>query len=78
MSTGLVLVDRGFDFVTEEHGVEMRRVQTNLSEKRSNNHQKFASQTAIPTGNKEKDKISNVLSLSRGFLRRKHAYKGSE
>ena len=63
MSTGLVTVDRGFDFATEEHGVEMRRVQTNLSEKRSN---------------KEKDKISNVLSLSKGFLRRKHVYKGSE
>ena len=75
MSTGLVTVDRGFDFTTEEHGVEMRRVQTNLSEKRSNN-QKLASKSTIP--NKEKDKISNVLSLSKGFLRRKHVYKGSE
>jgi phospholipid-translocating ATPase len=63
MSTGLVTVDRGFDFATEEQGVEMRRVQTNLSEKRSN---------------KDKDKISNVLSLSKGFLRRKHVYKGLE
>ena len=73
MSTGLVTVDRGFDFTTEEQGVEMRRVQTNLSEKRSNS-QKLASKTTIPS-NKEKDKISNVLS---GFLRRKHVYKGSE
>ena len=72
MCTGLVTVDRGFDFVTEEHGVEMRRVQTNLSEKRS----KLVSGTTIP--NKEKDKFSNVLSLSKGFLRRKHVYKGSE
>lgn len=86
MSTGLITVDRGFDFTTEEHGVEMRRVQTNLSEKRSNNHQKLASSHTIPNNNtnnnnnnnKEKDKISNVLSLSKGFLRRKHVYKGSE
>ena len=77
MSTGLVSVDRGFDFVTEEHGVEMRRVQTNLSEKRSNKH--HAASGNNTTHNKEKDKkISNVLSLSRNFLRRKHAYKRSE
>ena len=76
MSTGLISADRGFDFVTEEHGVEMRRVQTNLSEKRSNNQNLASKATAIL--NKEKDKISNVLSLSRSFLRRKHAYKGSE
>jgi phospholipid-translocating ATPase len=77
MSTGLISVDRGFDFVTEEHGVEMRRVQTNLSEKRSNKH---GSGNNI-NRNKEKDKkasTTNVLSLSRNFLRRKHAYKGSE
>ena len=77
MSNGLVSVDRGFDFVTEEHGVEMRRVQTNLSEKRSNK-QRLASLTSAILPNKGKDKITNVLSLSRGFLRRKHAYKGSE
>ena len=75
MSTGVVSADRGFDFATEEHGVEMRRVQSNLSEKRSNK-QKFSSQTVNP--NKEKDKISNVLSLPRSFLRKKHVYKGSE
>jgi len=61
MSTGLVSVDRGFDFVTEEHGVEMRRVQTNLSEKKRSTNKE----------NKDK-KISNVLSLPKGFLRRKH------
>ena len=76
MSTGLVSVDRGFDFAVEEHGVEMRRVQTNLSEKRASNS-KLASKTAAMFS-KEKGKISNVLSLSRGFLRRKHVYKGSE
>jgi len=77
MSTGLVSVDHGFDFATEEQGVEMRRVQTNLSEKRSNK-QKFASSSKTTIPNKEKDKSSNVLSLSKGFLRRKHVYKGSE
>ena len=35
MSTGLVSVDRGFDFAVEERGVHMRRVQTNLSERRA-------------------------------------------
>ena len=77
MSTGLVSVDRGFDFATEEHGVEMRRVQTNLSEKRSNTQQKLALRPNAVL-NKEKDKKSSVLSLSKSFLRRKHAYKGSE
>lgn len=66
LSTGLISTDRGFDFATEERGVEMRRVQTNLSERRS---QKLASQTEI--SNKRKDTTSNILSLPRGFLKRK-------
>ncbi|KAJ7667947.1 phospholipid-translocating ATPase [Mycena polygramma] len=37
MATGLVSVDRGFDFATEENGVAMRRMQSNLSEKRMSN-----------------------------------------
>ena len=77
MSTGLVTVDRGFDFTTEEQGVEMRRVQTNLSEKRRSSNL-VSTKMTVPNNNKEKDKISNVLSLSRSFLRRKHTYKGSE
>jgi len=32
MSTGLPITDRGFDFSTEEGGVAIRRIQTNLSE----------------------------------------------
>jgi len=36
MSTGERLVDRGFDFATEEGGVAMQRIQTNLSESRRN------------------------------------------
>lgn len=35
MSTGLASVHRGFDFATEEGGVAMRRIQTNLSERRA-------------------------------------------
>lgn len=75
MSTGIISVDRGFDFATEEDGVEMRRVQTNLSERRSNNP-KLGSKSA--TWNK--GKVSNVLSLPRNFLKRKHPSqdKGSE
>ncbi|EEB87984.1 hypothetical protein MPER_14441 [Moniliophthora perniciosa FA553] len=34
MSTGLASTDRGFDFVTEENGTAIRRIQTNLSERR--------------------------------------------
>ncbi|KAF8205548.1 phospholipid-translocating ATPase [Mycena galopus ATCC 62051] len=34
MATGLRSVHRGFDFATEENGVAMRRIQTNLSERR--------------------------------------------
>lgn len=34
MSTGIRSVHRGFDFSTEEGGVAMRRMQTNLSERR--------------------------------------------
>ncbi|KZT35488.1 phospholipid-translocating P-type ATPase [Sistotremastrum suecicum HHB10207 ss-3] len=35
MSTGQQSVHRGFDFATEEEGVSMRRIQTNLSERQS-------------------------------------------
>lgn len=34
MSTGMQSVHRGFDFSTEENGVAMRRMQSNLSERR--------------------------------------------
>ncbi|KAF9263183.1 phospholipid-translocating P-type ATPase [Marasmius fiardii PR-910] len=34
MSTGMVSTDRGFDFTTEENGPAIRRIQTNLSERR--------------------------------------------
>ncbi|KAJ7772973.1 phospholipid-translocating ATPase [Mycena maculata] len=38
MSTGLRSVHRGFDFATEENGVAMRRMQSNLSEVRQSKH----------------------------------------
>lgn len=68
MATGLTSVDRGFDFATEENGVEMHRVQSNLSERRMSKQNLTRRQ---PSGSKGKDAISNVLSLPRSFLRRK-------
>ncbi|KAF7331909.1 Phospholipid-transporting ATPase [Mycena kentingensis (nom. inval.)] len=52
MATGLVSVDRGFDFATEEGGVALRRMQTNLSEKRASNRN-----LAVPE-NKAKGRMS--------------------
>jgi len=61
MATGLVSVDRGFDFTTEENGVAMRRMQSNLSEKRMSNRN-----LAPPQDNKIKGKLSRGLrSLTR-------------
>lgn len=37
MSTGVRSIHRGFDFATEEGGVAMRRMQSNLSERRQSN-----------------------------------------
>jgi len=39
MSTGIRSRHRGFDFATEENGVAMRRIQTNLSERRTSSRQ---------------------------------------
>jgi phospholipid-translocating ATPase len=63
MATGVVSVDRGFDFATEENGVEMRRIQSHLS---SNRH------LALPA---DSNKVKGKLSLRRGLklLSRKHA-----
>ncbi|KAJ7179181.1 phospholipid-translocating ATPase [Mycena filopes] len=56
LATGLVSVDRGFDFATEENGVAMRRMQSNLSEMRISNRN-----LPLPTERKGK------LSLKRGI-----------
>ncbi|PFH51676.1 hypothetical protein AMATHDRAFT_141843 [Amanita thiersii Skay4041] len=62
MATGLASVDRGFDFVTEEGGVAMRRMQSRLSE------QKVPQRRSSPK--KGKGTISHVFSLRRGLLRK--------
>ncbi|KAJ6515969.1 phospholipid-translocating ATPase [Mycena sanguinolenta] len=59
MATGMVSRDRGFDFAIEENGVAMRRMQSNLSERRMSNLN-----LAPPSdGNKNKGR----LSLRRGL-----------
>lgn len=65
MATGLVSVDRGFDFATEENGVAMRRMQSNLSERR-------LSSLGVPLSGaegKEKQSFAQKLSLRRGLRR---------
>ncbi|CAA7271006.1 unnamed protein product [Cyclocybe aegerita] len=63
MATGITSVDRGFDFATEEHGVEMQRVKSNLSERKMNKR-KWASRTPSSKGK------SALSSLSRAFSRK--------
>jgi len=58
MSTGLVSVDRGFDFAVEERGVHMRRVQTNLSEKRASRRSLGVGGSGSGEGAREKGKES--------------------
>ncbi|KAF9447871.1 phospholipid-translocating P-type ATPase [Macrolepiota fuliginosa MF-IS2] len=59
MATGMTSVERGFDFATEERGVAIQRIQTNLSERREN---KVARKRSILKG---KETLSHVLSLKR-------------
>ena len=59
MATGIVTIDRGFDFATEEHGVAMHRMQTNLSERR------VSYQQLPPSRSKGKEVMSRVFSLGR-------------
>ncbi|KAJ3785724.1 phospholipid-translocating ATPase [Lentinula aff. detonsa] len=64
MSTGLVSVDRGFDFAAEDDGVAIRRIQTNLSER-------FTSRNlAVGEDGEKKAKRSRFLSLKRGFTKK--------
>ena len=73
MSTGIVSVDRGFDFATEEPGPAMRRIQTNLSERRT------ASRLALHETDERhphhKASLKNGLShLARGLARKKGSH----
>jgi len=70
MATGTLSVDHGFDFPTEEHGVAMRRVQTNLSERRMAKEETSRVAGGIKKQpDKSKDVVSSVL--ARGFMKRK-------
>ncbi|KAF9449587.1 phospholipid-translocating P-type ATPase [Macrolepiota fuliginosa MF-IS2] len=67
MSTGARSVYRGFDFSTEENGVAMRRLQSNLSERRASSR----NVDVLPAESTPKKKRSNVLSVGKTFLRKK-------
>lgn len=59
MATGMTSVERGFDFATEERGVAIQRMQTNLSERRETEMKRKRSIL------KGKETLSHVLSLKR-------------
>ncbi|KAK2466656.1 hypothetical protein APHAL10511_000914 [Amanita phalloides] len=70
MATGLVSQDRGFDFASEEGGVAIRRMQTQLSE---HQHQRGLNQRPTSASSKKaKEALSHVFSLRRG-LRKKNS-----
>lgn len=60
MSTGMSSVHRGFDFATEEGGVAMRRIQTNLSERRASSRNLPLPEEPVP-----KKKGSRLFSIRR-------------
>lgn len=76
MSTGVVSVDRGFDFATEENGVALQRIQTNLTERRSSRMPPPDSPSpplegnATSPGKKSKERHA-VLDSLKGMVRRK-------
>jgi phospholipid-translocating ATPase len=71
MSTGIRSVHRGFNFSTEENGVAMRRMQSNLSERRQNSRH-------LTPPPEAKSGLSHVFSLRRGLLKRKPSPKNGE
>lgn len=72
MSTGIRSVHRGFDFATEENGVAMQRMQTNLSERRQSSRNIVAlAKPETGAQRRRRETISHVLSVPRNFLRRK-------
>lgn len=76
MSTGIRSVHRGFDFATEEHGVAMQRIQTNLSSRRNLALAQDDDETE-GAGGKEKrrtrkgDEHHHRFSIRRDFLKRR-------
>ncbi|KAG6899806.1 hypothetical protein C0993_006629 [Termitomyces sp. T159_Od127] len=71
MSTGMRSVHRGFDFSTEEGGVAMQRIQTNLSERRESNWNLDDTTQQNTNRNRRRGTLRHVLSVRRGFLRKK-------
>ena len=73
MSTGIRSIHRGFDFSTEENGVAIRRMQTNLSERRVSSKNLATSPTSADAGPQRSrgERIANVLTAPRNFLRKK-------
>ncbi|ESK96526.1 phospholipid-translocating atpase [Moniliophthora roreri MCA 2997] len=77
MSTGMLSTERGFDFATEENGPAIKRIQTNLSERRLSSRNLPAT---IPDSPGKKGKASSspggghssrMFSLKRGFKKKK-------
>ncbi|KAH6902733.1 phospholipid-translocating ATPase [Coprinopsis sp. MPI-PUGE-AT-0042] len=71
MATGLVSVDRGFDFATEEYGVQIHRIQTNISERRfgcsqPRLHTVEESPTSPTSQTKGKGTFRRVFTLGKG------------
>ncbi|KAG6908584.1 hypothetical protein DXG01_004071 [Tephrocybe rancida] len=71
MSTGMRSVHRGFDFSTEEGGVAMQRMQTNLSERRASDRNLASSTEQNTNRNRRRGTLGHVFSVRRGFLRKK-------
>jgi len=73
MSTGMRSAGhRGFDFSTEENGVAMKRMQTNLSERRQSSRSLASEPNPSPRRRKD-----HVFTVHRKFLRRKGNSKDS-
>lgn len=71
MSTGQRSIHRGFNFSTEENGVAIRRMQTNLSERRQSSRNLANDLEAETQPHRRRDAISHVFAAPRNFLRRK-------
>ncbi|EEB95706.1 hypothetical protein MPER_05282, partial [Moniliophthora perniciosa FA553] len=75
MSTGIRSIHRGFDFATEENGIAIRRMQSNLSEIRTSSRRHLPEETDAAAGTRPKsrgkDGLGRVLSASKSFLRRR-------
>ncbi|KAF8077570.1 phospholipid-translocating ATPase [Lyophyllum atratum] len=71
MSTGVRSIHRGFDFSTEEGGVAMQRMQTNLSERRQSSRNLATTTEDNTARNTRTGALGHVFSVRRGFLRKK-------